>query len=254
MNPRALLGVALPFLVLLGSVGLTAGVGAEALLGGGEALDDVDADDPGSHGHVENDSVRPRTGGDVAQYKVSLDNVTIRTWLLRNATVRNATVERVVVRNLTSSSGARENVTATNVTVGRFFFERGQLKNVSVQRLVVRNRSVLDVPGGDFFDPQVENRIIDRQWTANATVAGVVIDRITIEAGTLCENVSLGQRAEDSTAFDPRSTDDKPAITVQNGTVEEALVLRGAASNWSVESVDEPEITTASLPKGCKRG
>lgn len=195
-----------------------------------------------------------RTGDALAQYKVSLDNVTIRTWLLRNATVRNATVEEVVVRNATTADGAREDVRLTNVTVGEFAFERGRLQNVTARRLVVRNKSVLNVPGGEFIDPNVDNRTIERQWTRNATVFGVTIDRIAVDAAVLCGNTSLGERADDPAAFDPRGGETAPDIDVQNGTVEEALVIRGQAANWSVESVDQPEATNASLPQECNRG
>lgn len=236
MSIRVVLAVGLTLVVLLG--------GVAPVVGG-----DSDA----SFGHADDATVN-RTGDALAQYKVSLDNVTIRTWLLRNSTVRNATVKEVVVRNATTEDGARENVTLTNVTVGKFVVDRGRLKNVTATKLIVRNKSVLDVPGGDFIDPDVENKTIDRQWTRNTTVAGVVIDQITIDAAILCENASLGQEAEDSAPFDPRTDDEDPAITVRNGTVEEALIMNGEAFNWSVGSVEEPESQNASLPQSCERG
>ncbi|PSQ44798.1 hypothetical protein BRD15_13210 [Halobacteriales archaeon SW_6_65_15] len=192
--------------------------------------------------------------GDAAQYEVSLDNVTVQTWLLRDSTVRNATVQEVVIENVTTEDGARENVTVEDVTVGRFVINRGRLLNVTATTLIVRNKSVLDVPGGDFFDPDVEGRTIERQWTRNATVSGVVIDQLRIDAAYVCGNTSLGEEADDGDAFDPRSDDEDPAITVENGSAEEALIIRGAASNWSVGSVDEPEAQNASLPQGCQRG
>ncbi len=209
-------------------------------------------DAPQAAADVANANAIPNANA--TQYKVSLDNVTVRTWLLRNATVLNATVEEVVVENVSTPDGGRENVTITNATLGRFDVERGRLLNVTATRLIVRNRSVLDVPGGDLFDPNVQNRTLDRQWTRNTTVAGVVIDRIAVDAAVLCENASLGQQADDPSAFDPTADDQPPAITVQNGSAEEALIMRGQAANWSVESVDEPSATNASLPQACNRG
>jgi hypothetical protein len=232
MSTRVALAVTLALVVLLGGVAPVVSMDAD------EAASDVD-DVPKN----------------VAQdYEVSLDNVTINTWLLRNSTVRNATIEEVVVRNVTTEDGARENVTLTDVTVGKFVLERGRLKNVTATKLIVRNKSVLDIPGGDFIDPDVENKTIDRQWTKNTTVAGVVIDRMAIDAAILCENAVLGQEAEDSAQFDPQTDDEDPAITVQNGTVGEALVMNGEVSNWSVESVEQPEVEDASLPQSCERG
>ncbi|WP_168216293.1 hypothetical protein [Halorussus halobius] len=187
-------------------------------------------------------------------YEISLDNVTVETWLLRDATVRNATVEEVVIHNATTPDGARANVTLSNVTVGEFAVERGRLLNVSATRLVVRNKSVLDVPGGEFIDPNVENRTVKRQWTRNATVAGVVIDRMRVDAAVLCANATLGEQADDPAAFDPQAGDDDPAITVENGSAEEALLIRGHASEWRVGSADGPAAENASLPQGCERG
>jgi hypothetical protein len=235
MNSRVVIAVTLSLVLLLGGFGPAVGVGSDVSLDrGGDAVH--------------------RTGDTAAQYKVSLDNVTVRTWLLRDSTVRNATVQEVVIENATTTDGARENVTLTNVTVGRFVIDRGRLLNVTATKLVVRNKSVLDIPGGDFIDPDLEGRTIDRQWTRNATVSGVVIDRLHVDAAFICENTSLGQQSEDGAQFDPRSDDEDPAITVQNGTAEEALIINGAASNWSVGSVDEPEAQNASLPQRCQRG
>lgn len=174
--------------------------------------------------------------------------------MLRNSTVHNATVQRVVVENVTTPDGGRTNVTLSNVTVGTFVLKRAKLTNVTATKLIVRNKSVLSVPGGEFIDPNVENRTIDRRWTENATVSGVVIDRLAIDAAVLCGNASLGTQANDSTAFDPRSNADKPDIKVRNGTVEEALIMRGQASNWSVGSINQSGSANASLPSACNRG
>ena len=235
MNPRVAIAVTLSLVLLLAGFGPAIGVGSDA-----------SPDRAGDPVH--------RTGDAPAQYEVSLDNVTIETWLLRDSTVRNATVQEVVVENVTTEDGARENVTLSDVTVGRFDIDRGRLLNVTATTLIVRNKSVLDVPGGDFFDPDVEGRTIEREWTRNATVSGVVIDQLHVDAAFICENASLGEEADDGDAFDPRSDDEDPAITVENGSAGEALIINGAASNWSVGSVDEPEAQNASLPQGCERG
>ncbi|PSP54472.1 hypothetical protein BRC82_09805 [Halobacteriales archaeon QS_1_67_19] len=185
------------------------------------------------------------------QYEVSLENVTIQTWILRNATVRNATIQEVVIENATTEDGVRENVTLSNVTVGSFLLERAEFQNVTADMLVIRNKSVLDVPGGDFVDPDVDGRTIERHQTQNATVAGVVIDRISVDAAILCENASLGEEAEDTARFDPQTDEDDPAVTVEGGEVGQALVIRGEASNWSVGSIDQPDPDDATLPEGC---
>jgi len=238
MSTRATLAVAFSALVLLSGVGPVAGVTGP----GDERV-----------GEVHDETIH-RTDGPVAQYKVSLDNVTIKTWLLRNSTVVNATVDEVVIRNATTENGSRTNVTLSNVSVGQFEIDRGRLKNVTAKRLVVRNKSVLSVPGGEFIDPNVENRTLERHWTKNQTVSGVVIDRISVDAAFLCGNATLGPKATGNNSVAPASGDEKPDITVQNGTVSEALVINGEASNWSVGSVQQPGLTNASLPKGCSRG
>lgn len=188
------------------------------------------------------------------QYKVSLDNATVRTWLLRNSTVLNATVEEAVIRTAATTDGNRTNVTLTNATVGRFAIDRGRLKNVTAETLVVRNRSVLEVPGGDLIDPDVRDRVIERHWTKNQTVSGLVIDRMVIDTAVLCESATLGEQADENASFDPTADDSDPAITVVNGSVGEALVIDGRASNWSVESVERPDATDGTLPDGCSRG
>lgn len=188
------------------------------------------------------------------QYKVSLDNVTIKTWLLRNSTVLNVTVRKVVVRNATTPNGVQRNVTLRNVTVGRFELERARLKNVTARTLIVRNKSVLSVPGGEFIDPNVQNRTIDRHWTENKTVSGVVIDTLVIEDAIRCGNVAIGSKASGNATFDPTTSGDKPDITVKQGRVGEALVIKGQANNWSVGSVSGGTTANASLPQGCNRG
>ncbi|WP_435178072.1 hypothetical protein [Halorussus sp. AFM4] len=259
MTPRPLPAVALAALVLLAGVGPAVGVGPVGGDGASDSVADSSTDsaaDP-SEQRAANETGDP-AGREAAaarlQYKVSLDNVTIKTWLLRNATVVNATVDRVVIRNATTPEGRRTNVTLTNVTVGRFFLERARFKNVTAETLVVRNKSVLDIPGGSFIDPNVNNRTIDRHWTKNQTVSGVVIDRMAVDAAFLCGNASLGRRAADASRFDPLTDEDKPDVVVRNGTVGEALVIKGEATNWSVGDVQRSAATNASLPKGCNRG
>lgn len=220
MNTRATFAVALSILVLLSGAGLVVGVGEQT-----------------EHTQQSSDVGDAAQGpGSVAQdYEVTIDNVTINTWLLRNSTVRNATVREVVIRNATTPDGSRENVTLQNVSVGEFVLDRARLKNVTAETLTVRNKSVLDVPGGDFFDPDVEDRVIDRHWTRNQTVSGVVIDTLVIDAAIMEENASLGPQADDGGEFSGED-DGQADINVKNGTVGEALVIYGEANNWSVGS------------------
>ena len=251
MTPRPPLAVALTALVLLAGVGPVVGVGAVGGDRAGGAAVGLPAE-RAANATADETIERGEAAG--LQYKVSLDNVTIKTWLLRNATVVNATVEEVVIRNATTPEGSRTNVTLTNVTVGRFFLERARFKNVTAGTLVVRNKSILSIPGGGFIDPNVNNRTIDRHWTKNQTVSGVVIDRLAVDAAFLCGNATLGQRAADAAKFDPMTDEDKPDIVVRNGTVGEALVMKGEATNWSVGNVQRSAPTNSSLPKGCNRG
>ncbi|NEU57179.1 hypothetical protein [Halorussus sp. MSC15.2] len=241
MDSRPPFAVAVATLVLFAGVGSVVGVGPAGSVA-------ADAPERVADGPVH------RSGDALAQYKVSLDNVTIETWLVRNSTVVNVTIQNVVVRNATTTDGRTTNVTLSNVTVGRFILERARLKNVTAERLVVRNKSVLNIPGGGFIDPDVENRTIERHWTKNLTVSGVVIDQMTVDAAILCGNATLGQQATDAASFDPTASENDPDITVENGTVGEALIIKGGATNWSVQSVQQPTPSNATLPKGCSRG
>lgn len=249
MNTRATLVVGLSALILFAGVGMVAGIGSVA--------DDSDAADDRAvaktNDHIDEETSYRETEL-IAQYKVSLNNVTIETWLLRNATVVNATVDEVVIRNATTNNGSQTNVTLTNAEVREFVLERGRLRNVTAKRLVVRNKSLLNIPGGGFIDPNVENRTIERHWTKNQTVSGVVIDKISIDAAFLCENTTLGAKADEDMTVSPQTGDEKPDIVLENGTVSEALVIRGEASDWSVGSVQQSDATNASLPDGCSRG
>ncbi|UPV74268.1 hypothetical protein M0R89_17235 [Halorussus limi] len=253
MSSRQLSALALAALVLLAGAGPVLGVGTDAATG---SADDGPVQRTGEPVHRTDAVERNATDADdsFAQYKVSLDNVTVKTWLIRDSTVLNATVKNVVVRNATTENGSRTNVTLSNVSVGQFTLERARMKNVTAQKLVIRNKSVLNVPGGSFFDPSVKNRTIDRQWTKNSTVSGVVIDRLVVDAAILCGNASLGPRATGNDSVAPAAGEKKPDIVVKNGTVGEALIMRGHASNWSVGSVDQPAATNSTLPQGCNRG
>lgn len=231
MRTRATTAVVLSALVLLAGAGLAVGLDSTE-----RAADRSGPADPAAG----SDAVRAEQ---VGQYKVSADNITIETWLLRNSTVENATVREVVIRNATTPDGARENVTLSNVTVGEFVVDRGRLKNVTAQTLVVRNKSVLDVPGGSLFDPDVRDRTVDRHWTQNQTVAGVVIDTLVVDAGIMEENATLGDRTDDPSAYSPVAAESDPDITVENGTVGEALVINGTANHWAVESVSGANAT-----------
>jgi hypothetical protein len=261
MNTRVTLAVVLSALVLFSGVGHVAGIGSSTsdsdTVGErpvAEANDTVDEYADEAAGERTHEGTIHRDAEPIAQYKVSLDNVTVETWLLRNATVVNATVNEVVIRNATTTNGSRTNVTLTDTKIGEFLLERGRLENVTARKLVVRNKSLLNVPGGEVIDPDVENRTIERQLTRNQTVSGAVINRIYIDAAFLCGNATLGSQAADDSSIDPQAGDEKPDIVVENGTVDEALVIRGEASNWSVGSVERPDATNTSLPDGCNPG
>ncbi|WP_192498387.1 hypothetical protein [Halorussus halophilus] len=207
------------------------------------------------------------------QYKVTLDNATIKRWLLRNATVQNATVETLVVQNVTTPNATETNVTLQNVSVGRFFVEKGRLMNVTAESIVVRNKSVLNVPGADLINPTVKDRVIESHTTRNNTVVGIDIDTVVVEAADLRENATIGERAtaaanstnstnstnsanstnstnSTNSANSTNSTNStnsanstaangaQPDITVQNGTVGLAVVKTGVASEWTVESTE----------------
>lgn len=244
MDTRPTFAIALSILVLLSGAGLVVGVGEHA-----ERTQQPSTVDSSVVGDADPSAGTASQGPESAaqDYEVTIDNVTIKTWLLRNSTVQNATVREVVIENATTPDGSQENVTLENVSVGEFVLDRARLKNVTAEKLTVRNKSVLDVPGGDFFDPDVKDRTIDRHWTRNQTVSGVVIDTIVIDAAMMEENASLGSQAEDG-EFSPEA-DGEADIEVQNGTVGEALIIHGEANDWSVGStsgVDDAEDGDAS--------
>lgn len=258
MSTRAALAVALSAVVLLSTVGPVSGVATVERSDAGPAVRSdagpANWSDAGPTNQSDGGSV-DRIGDGFAQYKVSLDNVTVEVWMLRNATLRNATVREAVVRNVTTPNGSRTNVTLSNVSVSEFDVTNATLLNVSAERLVVRNKSVLSIPGGGFIDPNINNRIIDDHTTKNATVSGVVIDRISVDAGFLCGNATLGARGTGNASYETLTPEDKPDIVVEDGTVDTAVVVEGHAENWSVESASQGGTSNASnLPNGCTRG
>ncbi|WP_049970299.1 hypothetical protein [Haladaptatus cibarius] len=198
--------------------------------------------------------------GQLGQYKVSIDNATIRTWALRNATVRNATVDTVRVRRLQTDDEVRRNVTLRNVDVAELEIEEGELNNVTAQRIVVRNRSILDIPGGDIFDPGVRDRVIERTVLANVVVEGANLDALTVENMTV-RNVEVPERSDESpvssAATDPSSAP-RPDVVIQNGTAESAVVRNATAGEWSAEEVDRgsegQETATSSPGNGSDNG
>lgn len=178
--------------------------------------------------------------GQLGQYKVSIDNATIRTWALRNVTVRNATVDTVRVRRLQTDGEVRRNVTLRNVDIAELEIENGTLNNVTAQRIVVRNRSIFDVPGGDLFDPGVKDRVIERTVLADVTVEGANLDTLVVQNMTV-QNADVPERSDQSpvppAATDPSSAP-RPAVVLQNGTVESAMVRNATAGEWSADEVD----------------
>lgn len=190
-----------------------------------------------SSAHATNEDFEPFE--QVGQYKVSIDNVTVQTWALRNVTVRNATAESVVVRNLSIAGETRRNVMLRNVSLAELDIDNGTLDNVTANRIVVRNRSIWDVPGGDLFDPGVRDRVVERHVLANVTVEGAALDRLVV-ANMTVRNASVPPRSDESQVADEvadPSTDPRPAIEVRNASVASATIRNATAGNWSVESV-----------------
>jgi len=173
------------------------------------------------------------------QYKVSLDNVTVRTWVLRNTTVENASVDEVVVRTLRVNGTTRQNVTLSNVTIDELEIDDGRLQNVTATTLVVRNRSIWNVPGGDLFDPGVSDRVVDRHVLADVTVDGATLDRLVLQNLTV-RNATVPSQASGPVVDEQVanvSTDPKPAVEIRNATVQSSVVRNATAGNWSAESI-----------------
>ncbi|WP_132058354.1 hypothetical protein [Halorussus amylolyticus] len=239
MSTRSAVALGLSVVVLLAGVGPVAGGAPTERAVDGETAVGADGTGADRMGASADETDSDEAVDDrAAQYEVSLRNVTVDTWLLRNSTVRNATVREVRIRNATTPDGTKENVTLRNVTVGEFVIDRGRLRNVTAQTLVIRNKSILDVPGGDFIDPDVRDRTLERHVTRNQTVSGVVIDTLEVEAGIMGDNAAFGVEADDAAEFSPVAAENDPDITIENGAVREALVRNGTANDWSVESID----------------
>lgn len=198
----------------------------------------------------------PTTVGDVStdpiQYKVSIDNVTVRTWVLRNTTVVNATVREITVTNLTTENGTRS-VTVRNVSVERLTVRKGTLENVTAKSLTVRNRSILDVPGGSFFDPDVKDRVINRHVLQNVTVEGFVIDNATVGNVSVINTTLTGEVDRQPAKYDIDGDGPKPDVAIENGTAENATITNASIRNWSVEEVttgDDETLTDANETDG----
>ncbi|WP_227373764.1 hypothetical protein [Haladaptatus halobius] len=179
------------------------------------------------------------------QYKVSIDNATIRTWALRNVTVRNATVDSVLVRRLRVDGETQENVTLRNVSVAELEIENGTLTNVTARQIVVRNRSIWNVPGGSLFDPGVKDRVIQRHVLANVTVEGVSIDRIVV-ANVSVRNTTVQEAANESVVPPAVTNPDskpRPDVVIKNGTVERSVVRNATTGEWHVGEIDTENST-----------
>ncbi|WP_266077625.1 hypothetical protein [Haladaptatus caseinilyticus] len=183
--------------------------------------------------------------GQLGQYKVSVDNTTIRTWALRNVTVRNATVDTVRVRRLRTDGEVRRNVTLRDVDIATLEIDNGTLRNVTARRIVVRNRTIFDVPGGDLFDPGVRDRVIERTVLANVVVEGSNLDTLVVRNMTV-RNTDVPEDSDRSPVgpgvTDPASAP-RPAVVIQNGTAESAAVRNATAGEWSANEVDRGTVS-----------
>lgn len=175
----------------------------------------------------------------LGQYKVSTKDVTVRTWALRNTTVNNATVDEVHVDTLQTENGTKRNVTLRNVSIATVHIQNGTLKNVSADRIVIRNRSIWDVPGGDLFDPGVKNRVIKRHVLTNITVEGANLDTLNVTKLTVV-NTTVPRRSANppvSPAVTNPDTEPKPAVEIQNASIESGIVRQADAGEWSAGTV-----------------
>ncbi len=175
----------------------------------------------------------------VGNYKVSIKNVTVRTWALRNTTVDNATIDTVHVGTLRTKQGTKRNVILHNVSVSTVHIRNGTLKNVSADRIVIRNRSIWNVPGGDLFDPGVKNRVIERHVLANLTVEGAAIDTLNVTTLSTAD-VTVPEQSTDP-QVDPAVTNPdskpRPDIVIENASVDSGVVRHANAGSWSTRSI-----------------
>ena len=242
MQPRPSATVVLAAVVLLAGVAPAVGAFAVPASDTESTVSDIATapeTPPAAASPVANLSPMP------TQYKVTLTNVTINRWLLRNSTVRNVRIGTLTVRNVSTAGESQQNVTLHNVSVRRFYIQQGRMMNVTAQSLVVRNKSVLNIPGADIINPNVKNRVIKSHTTRNKTVAGVVIDRVVVASADLRGNATIGQRANSSVDPTPNGGA-KPAISVKNGSVDLFVIKQGEAANWTVAATDGVNATTGS--------
>ncbi|WP_227354296.1 hypothetical protein [Haladaptatus salinisoli] len=179
------------------------------------------------------------------QYKVSINNVTVRTWALRNVTVQNATVDSVLVRRLRTDGELQRNVTLRNVSVAELEIENGTLKNVTASRIVVRNRSIWNVPGGNLFDPGVKDRVIERHVLANVTVEGAALDRLVVQNLSV-QNATMQEAANESVVPPAVTNPDskpRPDVVIENGTVERSVIRNASVGEWYVGEIDTENST-----------
>ncbi len=191
----------------------------------------------------------------VGNYKVSIKNVTVRTWALRNTTVDNATINTVHVGTLHTKGTTKKNVTLHNVSISTVHIQNGTLKNVSVDRIVIRNRSIWNVPGGDLFDPGVKNRVIKRHVLANLTVEGAALDTLNVTTLSTAD-VTVPNRSK-KPQVDPAVTNPdskpRPDIVIENASVDSGVVRHANAGSWSARSIRSETGRTRNKPSPSSR-
>jgi hypothetical protein len=181
----------------------------------------------------------------LGQYKVSVKDVTVRTWALRNTTVNNATVDEVHVRTLRTENGSKKNVTLRNVSIATVHIRNGTLKNVTADRIVIRNRSIWNVPGGDLFDPGVKNRVIERHVLTDITVEGANLDTLSVDTLTVVNTTVPPRSATAPVSPDVTNpdTEPKPAVEIQNASIDSGIVRKADAGEWSAKTVRSQNAT-----------
>ena len=150
---------------------------------------------------------------------ISVNQINVPALKLRDVTVHNASVDRLVIVNET---GEGENTTRTNVSVERVYVENATL-DVDLQDVTVRNQSLavdlLSSTAGDreSLTPRKNATLASR------TIEGVEIDTLVVRTAA-AEDVLKGLEPQQAGvgATQNDATGGPPAIEIGTATVESA--------------------------------
>ena len=151
---------------------------------------------------------------------VSVGQMDIPALKLRDVTVRNASVDRLVIVNRSNGEG---NLTRTNVSVERVYVENATL-DVDLRNITIHNQSLavdlLSSTAGD------RESITPRKnaTLASRTIEGVEIDTLivrTVAAENVLRGIETQQAAGNETTANAE-TNEPPAIEIGTATVESA--------------------------------